>query len=320
MPGNGKLIAADWAPDGKHIAGYTPEGRRRPVSLYELETDGALVVVKTGLGEATGERISPDGTRILLSGRNDGHSRKLGVLDMVTGSERTIPWEDREYREPHWATWAPDGRKAAFHALNTGGRWEQDRAIFLVPLDDPADARQLTHDGASNLSPRVSPDGLNVTYFREGKPGLVKLVPADGSNEPMQLAPGEVPAWAPDGRRVSYETPKGIMVAYLGGLDPRPIRIHTEGKGATLGVVVTAQEKRTQTVTLRWEAYDEQSVRLGPATESSEPVELKPSERVEWPISLTDEQAESAVTVKVTVLNQDGVGAVKLVDWAEQAK
>jgi len=49
--------------------------------------------------------------------------------------------------------------------------------------------------------------------------------------------------------------------------------------------------------------------------ESETPVELKPGERVEWPIQLTPEQAKGAVTVKVTVLNQDGVGAVKLVDW-----
>jgi len=44
---------------------------------------------------------------------------------------------------------------------------------------------------------------------------------------------------------------------------------------------------------------------------------VKPSEEAEWTAELDQVVAEKAQTVKVTAINEDGQGAVKLVDWRE---
>jgi hypothetical protein len=71
-----------------------------------------------------------------------------------------------------------------------------------------------------------------------------------------------------------------------------------------------------QTVNLRCEVFDEDSVRVEPAVETADSVALSQGELVEWPISMTPEQLETARTIKVTALCDNGRSVVKLVDWS----
>ncbi|MCK5806394.1 MAG: PD40 domain-containing protein [Lentisphaeria bacterium] len=319
-PGDEKLFAHDWSPDGRSLAcrRLMPD-KRAAVFLYEMNPDGALqLMADNAIGEAAMGRFSPDGTKVALSGGSIVRGGRripvgLAVFDLHTGMDALVPWNHKKRTGRNHAAWGPDSRTLVIHAY--GRPNTNDRQLFILTADGSTPPLQITDNGAMNLSPGIAPDGRSVVFETAGKGGgTISLVCADGASEPVILARGSGPSWSPDGRCLAYDTPKGIALAQLGGLGSCPIRVAIEREGTALAAVITAQKGDVQKVSLRWEAYGADSVRLGAATVSSEPVELKPGERVEWPVVLSPEQAESAVTVKVTVLNEHGVGTVRLVD------
>ena len=133
----------------------------------------------------------------------------------------------------------------------------------------------------------------------------------------MVLSKGQVPGWAPDGRRLAYDTSAGIVIAHLGGLCRRPVTVATTRQDRTLSVVLASHAGDVQRVSLRWEAFDDQSLRIGHGRAEDGPLDVKPKEKAEWTVELEPAVAEKAQTIKITALSQDGRGAVKLVDWQE---
>ena len=318
-PDGAKLIAPDWAPDGRRVVGYRRKGNRRPVRLYDLRPDGMLRAISPDpFATAATPRFSPDGTKLLLSGERHGvkPGSQFSVVDLSTGETKVIPWQNRAYPEAYWAAWAPDGNTVAFHTFH----WQHhstNRAIFMMGLDAPEAVQQMTRDGANNVHPKVSPDGLTIAYSGEGRDSTVSLVRTDGGIEPMVLSKGQVPGWAPDGRRLAYDTSEGIVIAHLGGLGRRPVRLAAQRKGNALSVVLTSQADDAQQVSFRWDAFDDQSFRIGLGQAEEGPLDVKPKEKAEWSLELDPTVAERAQTVRVRALNENGRGAVKLVDWQE---
>jgi len=198
--------------------------------------------------------------------------------------------------------------------------------VFVQRVDDPSSVVQLTRDGGKNIGAAFSPDGLSVVFYDPRPPRpVVRVARADGSGQPVKISDlGATPAWLPGGRGIAYtgsiKGKHGVIVAHLGGLDPRPLAITTERKGKTLSATVTSRTNGVQQVAVRWEVFDKSSSRIGAPSGGAEPVELKPGERVEWSLELNPEQQKNVQTVKVRVLNQDGVGAVKLINWMEEGQ
>lgn len=173
-------------------------------------------------------------------------------------------------------------------------------------------------------SPAQPPDRggtarLRVTYQTrgEGRPPGIELVRIHGDRPPIRFADGKDPHWAPDGRKLAHDSPSGIVIAHLGGLDASPLALAAKRSAAVLSVVASNQSEVVQQVYLRWEAFGGDSVRLGPACQSEEPAELKPGERVEWALEIPGEALANVRTVKIRVLNADGVGVVELLDWVQ---
>ena len=124
---------------------------------------------------------------------------------------------------------SPDGRFVAFSLRAVGpGKDGYRTALWIVPADGSAPARQLTVGSTSDTTPRWSPDGRTLAFLSDrgailqaggggAKPGEAKapeaggtqvwLLPFADGGEARQLTdlPKDVEglAWSPDGRRLA---------------------------------------------------------------------------------------------------------------------
>ena len=83
----------------------------------------------------------------------------------------------------------------------------------------------------------------------------------------------------------------------------------------TLSVVLARHAEDAQYVSLRWEAFDGHSLRIGLGRAEDGPLDVRPREKAEWTVEPGPDVAEKAQTIKVIALNERGQGTVKLVDW-----
>src|SRR5579875_187762 len=103
---------------------------------------------------------------------------------------------------------SPDGTRVAFVVTQLDRENDEYRsAIWLVPADGSAPARQLTSGAARDAEPRWSPDGrmLAFTSTRDGGRPQLYVLPLDGG-EPVRLTALKLgvasPTWSPDGCRL----------------------------------------------------------------------------------------------------------------------
>jgi len=327
-PEGGSLRHLAWSPDGTKVIynecgkKLTAIGRNRIVAAVPGH-ESELIELP---GSAAYPSWAPCDEEILFSTRL-GHLwiwadsvAEPRVLELVGRAAKGLVMGRADY--------IPNGRELVVQTTHLKSkltelcRVSRDKGEVLGSF---ADLGQIACGGLA-----VSPDGTTVAAMALGseKPSYVVMVSTTPPCAHVRLFEtifGYInPSWHPESRMIvaapADKRKLTLAIARLGGLDRRPVGIALERNGQTLTVLVTGRTKERQAVDLRWEAFDADSLRVGAPGESEAPVELKPGERVEWPISLTPEQAKSAVTVKVTVLNQDGVGAVKLVDWVEEAE
>ena len=317
-----------WSPDGSELLYYEAlreAGKFRARRVGAAGGQAPASIELPGVKNLTYPAWSPSGKEILIG------IRPKYALNALTGKARRIAIRNVAGKELtcHDGTCLPDGKEAVVAGALPGQGWD----ILRVTLET-GEATVVWNCGKMFPAAVVtSPDGSCVaaTLWTRNQDAAwpIMLVSCSVAGVAADMGICRHPyggaSWFPDGRRFMVRVNdfghERLAILRLGGLDHRPVGITIErAEDGALSAVVASKSDVSQTVGLRWEAFDDQSLRLGPATESPEPVELKPGERVEWPIELTDEQAKSAVTVKVTVLNQDGIGAVKLVDWAEGQK
>jgi len=313
------LAHATWSPDGKHIAMLAKQ-KLWTVGVVPSDGSGEL----RALSPAHGVCWSPEQAGLLFF---DTIARGFRSLTLA-GAESEEPILPSRVRDADGALWefyhshvAPSGRAAACGArlVPSHARFE----LFVRNLRGAGDCRRLTRTEAYNGMARFSPDGTGIAYVSSARGKFdVWVVAADGSAGPVMLARCDdaggltpQPDWAPDGRAVAYGTRQGIFIAELGGLDPRPVRIAASRQGRALRVTVTSQTDEAQRIDLRWEAFDPQSFRIALGRAGDEPLALKPGGEAERTFEMSPETSGKARTVKVRALNDDGVGAVVLIDW-----
>ncbi|HVP20558.1 MAG TPA: hypothetical protein VMS73_01725 [Anaerolineaceae bacterium] len=161
--------------------------------------------------------VSPDGTKIAYSSRQNGYW-DIFVYDLANGKSTRVT-DTPEYEAP--ASWSPDGQWLAIERLLAN-----KLQIFLMPISDKsAAAVQLTTFDAPSYDPQWSSNG------REGR-GEVAFVSTQGGKEDVWLArldriddrfinltgafPGNhrQPRWSPDGSLLAWsaDLPDGMDV------------------------------------------------------------------------------------------------------------
>jgi Tol biopolymer transport system component len=166
---------------------------------------------------------SPDGKKIVITSRNTGSTEPLYEYDLATETYRQLfACEDPCVGDDEPA-YSPDGTKVVFiralapwvynedfkeRAPSDCGLWIGDIATGEV--------KQITSNSACNSerSPRWSPDGSKIAYFRErydnsGLTTAIFVIDANGGEE-HQLTNWELiagyPDWSPDGGWIIFAT------------------------------------------------------------------------------------------------------------------
>lgn len=107
---------------------------------------------------------------------------------------------------------SPDARAAVVLvvAANAGER-RFDTELWLVPLDDKAEPRQLTFTAGSEFAAAWSPDGGRLAFIaRRGDVPQVYVLPMSGGEARPYAnlrAPVSAFCWAPDGKRMAVVAP-----------------------------------------------------------------------------------------------------------------
>jgi hypothetical protein len=158
--------AGAWSPDSRSFAFVVEKGGQDAVGLVEVPTGKLVKIIPLGsIKGAAGLAWSPDGSRIALSGTQDG-LRDIYVLDPAGGGiERlTSGWHTK--LQP---SWSPDGKTIAF-ATDYGAHTDIGTLTFQsmnIGLLDVL-TRQIrilsVKDGAKHINPVYSPDGKSL-YF-----------------------------------------------------------------------------------------------------------------------------------------------------------
>jgi Tol biopolymer transport system component len=102
------------------------------------------------------------------------------------------------------ATWSPDGRKIAYHAVAADGRFD----IHVMNADGSNDVR-ITTDPLDDVYPQWSPDGTQIAFERGQMTPTsrnVWVMNADGSGQrALTASSAGHPSWSPDGTRIAFE-------------------------------------------------------------------------------------------------------------------
>jgi len=149
----GAMLA--WSPDGDRLAFFARDGRRHSLFLIEAFTGRLVRKHRLDIDQPTGPCFTPDGRFLLMTGFRKG-VHDIYRLDLESSAVENLTRDEFFEKAP---AVSPDGKTLAF-SQRVG---EYDK-LFLAPLADPAQRRQLTFGPGHAISPRFSPDGRRI-YF-----------------------------------------------------------------------------------------------------------------------------------------------------------
>ncbi len=191
------------SPTGKQIAFYSKYDKRRTWSIHTADIDGTNIRRLTNVKNVwdSAPAWSTDGKTIIFAREyedvNEGWREEIWLMN-ADGTEQ------RQIR-------SLQGRAAEF--MQDGRILFQSKAspsqISIANIDG-SNVIQLTDDESNNMSPKISPDGLQIAYLsnRDGNQE-VYVMNIDGSNH-KRLTRNRVeewdPAWSTDGAKVFFSS------------------------------------------------------------------------------------------------------------------
>ena len=191
------------SPNGKLIAFYGKYDNYKTWSIHTVHIDGSNVRRLTHVKNVwdSSPTWSPDGKTIAFA--------------------REYRGEDGNMREEIWLMNADGSKKRQIKSLKgRSPEFMQDgRLLFQSKVGpsqisianvDGSNLVQLTNDETNNMSPKISPDGLQIAYLsnRDGNQE-VYVMDIDGSNH-LRLTSNAImewdPAWSVDGSKVFFSS------------------------------------------------------------------------------------------------------------------
>jgi Tol biopolymer transport system component len=230
----GTNMAAAPSPDGQRIA-FTAQG-----ALWMLPiTGGTATRLTDWTMEPTAPVWSPDGGRIAFQNYDaEGNYHLWTLRPDGSGLTRITsgPFDDRE------PCWTPDGKALVFASdRSQDGQYK----IWQIELAS-GQYQALTHGAGAESSPAISPDGKLLAFTDNTAvagtpqfmppPARIYTQPLDRSETARLIGPGSMPAFAPDGSGLIYQSARrGIqlqdkLVASGEDLFPFPIRWLPDGR------------------------------------------------------------------------------------------
>jgi hypothetical protein len=191
-----------------------------PQTPQIVELDGSTRATLPALPDgAFAPALAPDGTTLAFVVRTASGTDRI-VIRGAGGDEEILP----DGLAGSFPVWSPDGTAIAFQGQRPGG--EDD--IYVVNVASRF-VQRLTTSPFKDEWPAWSPDGQTIAYVNDGPQptdssgvsptSAIWTVPTNGG-QPELLVDQEgasEPSFAPDGRRIAYQTQEGLWTVQPDG-------------------------------------------------------------------------------------------------------
>jgi len=191
------------SPTGKHIAFYSKYDKYKTWSIHTADIDGNNIRRLTNVKNVwdSAPVWSPDGKTIVFAREykdlNGAWQEEVWFMNADGTEQRQL--KALEGRSPEFTQ---DGR-LLFQSKASPSQ------ISIANIDG-SNVIQLTNDDTDNMSPKISPDGLQIAYLsnRDGNQE-VYMMNLDGSSQ-KRLTKNDIqewgPAWSTDGSKVFFSS------------------------------------------------------------------------------------------------------------------
>jgi Tol biopolymer transport system component len=166
-PSRGRLLA--WSPDGNSLVFFARDGRRYSLFQVEAFSGRTLRRIRLDVDQPTAPCFTPDGAAILFTAFHRG-LHDIYRLDLASEGVENLTRDELFQNAP---ALSPDGKTVAY-SIRVGG---EDK-LFLSPLEDFGDKKQLTFDPGSAIVPQFSADGRTL-YFSSDERGAYNVCSLD---------------------------------------------------------------------------------------------------------------------------------------------
>jgi len=197
-----------WSPDGKWLI-FTDIRPPGPVQLLAMRPgiDTAPIrLVRSNFGQYS-PALSRDGHWLAYDSNLNGNADIYKVP--VSGGE--AQQLTRDPTDDFAPSWSPDGREIVFHSFRNG-----NRDIFVISADGSR-TETVVATPSQELVGRWSPDGRSIAYFAYPDSVFIVSRTAAGWGKPKFLTRGTTPNFSPDGTRIAFAVPTGLVVMPANG-------------------------------------------------------------------------------------------------------
>jgi Tol biopolymer transport system component len=210
---NEPALTPEWSPDGRTVAWVARSRATGPpgttLRLRDVDT-GRERTIPTSFVIGQSPRWSPDGTRLLIRGSENGVDA-LRLVDVDTGRLVQTYLAGRQFGDVEWsadgtAAFFVDFKQRLIGKLNIGSG--DERIVYRLP------GKQQFNRGIA-----LSPDGATIAFHSfEGDSSAIMSVPARGGTpRTLYVVPPQhrviVQEWTRDGRNVLFVRSRAIAGA-----------------------------------------------------------------------------------------------------------
>ena len=199
-----------WSPDGKMVAFAAKSGDKDAIHIKKVEDGGYDKIIKPKMDAIYSPDWSPDGSKILFCGIENGR------LDLFTVDVNTLSYTrlTNDFFDEVSPRWSPDGSKIVFSSDKldlpynyTIDKMQDNYDIFMMDADG-TNIERITTEPYNDTQPFWSPDAKNIVFLSD-RNGISNLYYVDLENMTVSpltnlLTGASSPNWSPDGSKIAF--------------------------------------------------------------------------------------------------------------------